>query len=211
MLESHHENTTLDPAPGFPSFPVILVSTFGWESQFPSPPDQPRALSFTPAQQPDAELSLRATSLFSLKGCTNNYQLFGYTWKWFDLLMCDCLRGAHVAGKSRQQQAYSLPYGCSIGGRTQFLNRNASKSHWTQRSAQEAKLLYTNHKLSVNTQNWSCSTLYITQTHTVLVNLQSSGSISWTAHLQLGIYWDLYSAYRHISQAEAGDASITHF
>lgn len=40
---------------------------------------------------------------------------------------------------------------------------------------------------------------------------QNSANISWTAYLQLSIYWDPYSLYTHNLKAEAGNESVTHF
>lgn len=67
--------------------------------------------------------------------------------------MSDQLKKCSQLLEKADNRVSSLPCGCNRGARIQFLNRNASRSPWTQESVQEAKLLYTNHKLSVNTQN----------------------------------------------------------
>lgn len=126
----------------------------------PSPLGQPLAFSIPAAWQPDVELSLSATPSLSLglKSCISNWHLFGYTFFLNHFTCTHVINWKVFTTTGKRRQSLQLTYGCNRGARTQFLTRNTSRSHWTQESVQEAKLLYTNPKLSVNTQNWSCPT-----------------------------------------------------
>lgn len=118
-------------------------------------------------RQPDVELKLRTSSLFKPKSWISNCQPFGFTSVTQLAYMWSTEECSPLLEKA-DNNISCLPHGCR-GTRTPFLNRNASKPHWRQGSAQETKLLYTNHKISVNTQNWSCPTPWITQTHSVVL------------------------------------------
>lgn len=105
-----------------------------------------------PHRQPDVELKLRTPLLFKPKSWISNCQPYS------DLTCTHTITEKCSSLLEKVDNSIScLLHGCR-GARTPFLIRNASKPHWRQGSAQEAKLLYTNHKLSVNTQNWSCPT-----------------------------------------------------